>query len=192
MKAYRADVLPFLAQKLQNGQPFGRRLVNDDDLQANSLAPNTVELPDAGSGNSVPSTAGATLFVLYRDQTKPLTAVVVYDGGYTIDHSHPTLTLNVQGFFQAADGNAHARMTHIVGDGQAGFTEEVLFNGAVVATDPFQGFQGPVSDPAWDNWTSPLVALGTGVNPNATITVDHDDADAARVLWKKKNGVTSC
>ena len=25
MKAYRADVLPFLAQKLQNGQPFGRR-----------------------------------------------------------------------------------------------------------------------------------------------------------------------
>ncbi|HEX7797525.1 MAG TPA: hypothetical protein VF456_24350, partial [Vicinamibacterales bacterium] len=178
MKAYRADVLPFLAQKLQNGQPFGKRLVNDDDLQANGLAPNTVELPDAGRGNVVPSTAGASLVILYRDQTKPLTAVVIYDGGYTMDNVHQSLTLNVQGFFQAADGGAHAKMTHIVGDGQSNFFEQVLFNGAVIKTDPFQGAQGPASDPAWDNWTSDPLTLGTSVNPNATITVDHDDTSS--------------
>jgi len=179
MKSYRADVLQFLAQKHNgSGQPIGKRLVNDADLTANNLAPlNTVQLPDAGTGNAVPSTAGASLFILYRDPSKPLTGVVIYDGGYTMDQSHQSLTVNVQGFFQAANGDAAAKMTHIVGDGQANFSEQVVFNGGLLATNPFQGFDGPVSDPAWDTWTSPLFSVPTSGNPppNATVDVNHGD-----------------
>src|SRR5262245_2808843 len=68
MLSYRADVLRFLPRALINGNPVGKPLVNDEDLVANMYAPgHTVRLPDAGSGNQVPVTNGATLVVIYRN-----------------------------------------------------------------------------------------------------------------------------
>jgi len=171
MKAYRADVLRFLPFKTDaSGQPIGKRLVNDADLNAAGLDGHTVKLPDAGKGNSVPSSAGASLFVVYRDPSLPLRAIVVYDGGFTLDHSTGVLTLPVQGFYQASSVNPIAKMTHIVGDGQLNFSEQVLFNGGAVATNPFVGAEGPSSDPAWDNWTSDALPLA-GDASTATIVV---------------------
>jgi hypothetical protein len=137
MVVYRADVLRFIPLG-----PDGKHLVK---------TAHHVELPDAGSGNVVPSTAGATLVVVYRDATQPLRAIVLYDGGFTLDQSTSAMVQPLAGFYQAASNSA--KMTHIVGDGQANFSERLLFNGAVVANNPFTGALGPASDPAWDSPT---------------------------------------
>ncbi|HEY6506453.1 MAG TPA: hypothetical protein VIY56_00485, partial [Vicinamibacterales bacterium] len=64
----RADVLRHLPRQLDaNGEPTGRRLVNESDLAARGLAPHTVTLPDSGVLNSVPQSAGASLVVIYQD-----------------------------------------------------------------------------------------------------------------------------
>ncbi len=174
MKAYRADVLQFLGQKTDgNGQPIGKRLVNDADLAAAGLPPNIVQLPDAGRGNVVPSTAGASLLVIYRDPSAPLRGIVIYNGGYTMDNSSQAFNLNVQGFFQASTINPQARMSQIVGDGQPNFGEQVTVNGAVVATNPFSGADGPVGDPAWDTWTLPTPLPIGGDAASVTIGVGH-------------------
>ena len=66
----------------------------------------------------------------------------------------------IDGFYQASASPA-ARMTHIVGDGRSGVSEKVLFNGQLIATNPFVGAEGP----KWDNPTfdrlcrCPLVPL---------------------------------
>ena len=78
-----------------------------------------MKLPDAGIGNKVPATAGASLVVIYRDPSKPLRSIVLYDGGYTMDHSTQQMTQTIKGFFQAAAAPS-AKITHIVGNGQAG------------------------------------------------------------------------
>ena len=51
----RAAVLPLLALELdENGNPTGRRLVNDVDLVTAGEALNTVPLPERGNGNQMP------------------------------------------------------------------------------------------------------------------------------------------
>jgi len=83
MTMFRADVLHLLPFQLgANGQPTGRRLVNDADLTNNGLPLTTVTLPNGNAGNQVPSAAGATLFVVYRSASQPLTKIVLYDGIY--------------------------------------------------------------------------------------------------------------
>ena len=83
MTMFRADVLRLLPEQLDgSGNPTGKRLVNDADLLSNHVPLHTVTLPEAGTGNQVPSSAGATLFVVYRDPTQALTQIVLYDGIY--------------------------------------------------------------------------------------------------------------
>ena len=70
MTMFRADVRRLLPRQLDaNGNPTGKRLVNDADLLQNGEDLHTVTLPEAGTGNQVPQTAGASLFVIYRDPT---------------------------------------------------------------------------------------------------------------------------
>src|SRR5580765_3584949 len=78
---FRADVLRMLPYQTDvTGNSTGRRLVNDADLLKYGLPLNTVTLPAGATGTRVPQTAGASLFVLYRDASQPLTKVVIYDG----------------------------------------------------------------------------------------------------------------
>src|SRR5207249_1217180 len=102
-----------------------------------------IKLPDAGTGNSVPSTAGATLVVVYRDPTQPLRSIVFYNGGFTMDQSTQGFTLTMLGFYQASSTSPTAKMTHIVGDGSTK-TERLLFGAGNTATNvlevnPFRG-----------------------------------------------------
>ena len=97
----RADVRRLLPPQLDSaGKPTGRRLANHADLlkyQAQAVAAGsptdnwllTVTLPEAGTGNKVPQSAGASLLIVYRDPDpdptvpsppQPLRTVVVYDG----------------------------------------------------------------------------------------------------------------
>ena len=74
-----------------------------------------------------PRAVGASLVLIYRhpNPATPLRAVVIYDGGVT-KRSPETLTQRIQGVYDPAP-NPDARMTHIVGDGQLLFSEQVKF-----------------------------------------------------------------
>src|SRR5215510_13736890 len=119
---YRADVLRFLPV-----DPDGAITVN---------GPHTVEVPDSGpSGNTVPIALGASLVVVYRDPSLPLNAIVIYDGGYTMDQNHESMTQTLRGFYQA--GGPAAKITHIVGSGQANKSERLLLPGRSPIFNPF-------------------------------------------------------
>jgi VCBS repeat-containing protein len=149
---YRADVLRYFDVDAATG----RLAVN---------GPHEVSLPDSGSnGNATPLALGASLLIVYRQSTLPLSAVVIYDGGYTLDNSTGSMVQAIEGFYQP--GAAAAKMTHIVGSGQANKAETLLFNGTPIATDPFGGFAGD----SWDNPTFDGLDLGTAPDTVAAVT----------------------
>jgi hypothetical protein len=87
-----------------------------------------VQIPDAGStGNGVPIALGASLVVIYRDPRMPLNAIVLYDGGFTMNNSQDTMSQTIKGFYQAA--GTTGKITHIVGSGQANKFENLRLPG---------------------------------------------------------------
>ena len=140
---YRTDVLRFFAADEQTGK-----------LRVNGT--HRVQVPDSGPyGNSVPIALGASLVVVYRDPALPLNAIVMYDGGFTVDNSNRTMFQTIRGFYQPAP-SPQAKITYIVGSGQANKNENVLVNGSPFLSNPFGGFDGA----SWDTVTRP-VSLGT-------------------------------
>ena len=143
---YRADVLRFLPIGANGKQVVG--------------GPHTLVVPDSGTafgdveeggtesgGGTGPRAIGASLVVVYRDPAMPFKSVVIYDGGAK-KTAFATMDQTIAGFYQAS-ANPAARMTHIVGDGRSGASERVLFDGQLIATNPFVGAEGP----KWDNPT---------------------------------------
>jgi hypothetical protein len=172
MRAYRVDVLRFLHVPTDSsGNAVGKRLVNDVDYAAAaaadaSVVPLRVRLPEA-SGNHVPSSAGASLVLIYKhqDPSKPMKSVVIYNGLYAQTKNSRTKTIDsmtqrIGGFYQLA-ASPGLKMTHLVGSG-AGNTSERLwvgddaYNLARIATNPFRGAGSSSSDRAWDAPTFPL------------------------------------
>jgi hypothetical protein len=120
-----------------------------------------VRIPDSGNGNQSPSTAGASLLIIWKDPSKPLKSIVIYNGGYTMDQSTQQMTRTLSGFYQAGISpgisSISAKMTHIVGNGSSK-GERLLFGSGdtatnLIANNPFQGLVTPSTDPAWDNYT---------------------------------------
>ena len=187
---FRADVLHLLKSDPNVKKPE-RRLVNDADLQANGFGLNTVTLPEAGNGNNAPQSAGASLFVVYRDPAEPLRKIVVYDGVYVQPSLDVPMTQTLRGFYQSASGKS-AKITHIVAAGQKNTRERMFFNdsppaiapgtqiapSATFPTDPFPNAQTS-SDRAWASPTIDVSSLMTPRNnfgdfgETATTTVDH-------------------
>ena len=161
---YRADVLRFIPLD----PATGKRRAN---------GPHIVVTADSGSGNNTPSAQGASLVIIYRDSASygdadlPLKSIVIYDGSYTMNQATPSMTQTIQGFYQATPpASQDARITHIVASGQANKTERLLFNGQVIASNPFTSSAGA----AWDNPTFNVSGKVGGANPqSATTTVDH-------------------
>ena len=125
-----------------------------------------VQLPD----NNEVKALGASLVVIYRDTdtTKPLKAIVLYDGAYTMDQRTEGMFQSIKGFY---DGGGSARLTHIVGSGQANKSEIVRFNGTAVATNPFDSSEGP----GWDNSTFVIDGVElVGLPTEVTTSVDHE------------------
>src|SRR5215475_7375285 len=175
---FRADVLHLLPFQLDaNGQPTGRRLVNDADLRSNGLPLTTVTLPNGNAGNQVPSAAGATLFVVYRSASQPLTKIVLYDGIY-VQPPGATMSQTIRGFYQSSSSKS-ARMTQIVGSSSPNPTEQIFFNGSLIATNAFAGSNSPQSDRAWSSPTwdvstlMPGKDLNTGFGEEVSTAVTH-------------------
>src|SRR5262249_27630471 len=108
------------------GRPTGRILVSDADLQSQGQPLTTVALPEAGTGNQIPSSAGASLLVVYRTPDDPLRSIDLYDG-IAIQAPDTTTTHIIRGFLQAAD-NATGKLTHIGGSGAKNPTDRIFFN----------------------------------------------------------------
>ena len=147
---YRTDVLQYFPRDVN-----GRQLVNGSHV---------VVLPDSGDASTAPSTEGASLVIVWRLPGMPYKAIVLYDGAYTIPALSETFNQTIVGFYQASSVNPKARLTHVVGDGQAtadNAINEVLFNGTVLAQPAFTGAQGLY----WDN---PTYDVSTLVPPNAS------------------------
>ncbi len=155
----RADVLRLLPLQLDvNGEPTGRRLVNDADLVASGVGPHTVTLPDSGIFNFVPQSAGASLVVIYQDpsSTAPLTSVVVYDG-IDVQARGADTQLTIRGFVDAVNNSA-AKLTYIAGSGLPNLTDRVFVGTTRVDRgNPF-GAGGLLTDRAWSNPTFTLPA----------------------------------
>ena len=189
---YRADVLRYLPYKKDpvTGRPLGQRLVNDADLTANGFSLHTVTLPDSGaggtqspsSGNQAFLTEGASLLVVYRIAGAPLKSVVIYDGGYTFSSINPLMTQTLEGFYEASTISPVGKMTHIVGDGDSSFKEQLTVNGSVPAgisaNNPFQGALGS----SWDNLTFDVSNLMLGHDATISTKVTPSDPTSTDCL----------
>jgi hypothetical protein len=156
---YRADVLRYLTIDGANSV----RIAN---------GPHTVKLRDSGgNGNgNVHLTNGATLVIVYRVVTPgtPLRSVVIYDGAFTLSKFSPGMSQDVAGFYQASD-TPGARMTHIVGNGQPGYTSSLQYPGGT-ALNAFTGTSGG----RWDNPTF-NVTLPVGASTFLATTTSNDN-----------------
>ena len=144
---YRADVLRYFDVDSATGK-----------LQTNGT--HSVSVPNTGNVEAL----GASLVVIYRDSTKPLSAIVLYDGAYTMDQQTEGMFQTLKGFYQAGTS---AKITHIVGSGQLNKSEVLYYNGAPLATNPFRSSLGP----QWDNPTFEVPA-NAGAS-QVTTSVDH-------------------
>ncbi len=173
---FRADVLPLLPKRFDtNNQWTGKYNVNTS---------HTVTLPEKSGDHAIQS-AGATLFLVYRDPSQPLRKIVVFEGAYAQpDAAGVTLAQNLSGFYKSASAKS-AKLTHIVGSGGNNMKESVAFNGTVVsAGDPFPQ-TSPSSDRSWANPTFVVSQLMPGGNFNdghgesATTTIQVSNASPA-------------
>lgn len=128
MNMYRADVLRLLPEQLDvNGNPTGRRLVNDTDLMETGFPLHTVTLPKGSVGEEAPRSGGASLLVVYRDTTQPLTKIVVFEGAY-VQPKGVAMRQTIRGFLQSST-NPVAKTTHIIGSGGPSTTDRLWFTG---------------------------------------------------------------
>ena len=166
----RADVRRLLPPQLDaNGKPTGKRVVNHADLQQyqqqfpddNWLL--TVTLPEAGTGNQLPQSAGASLVIVYRNPdpqpnapAQPLRSIVVYDGAHV--QTPGELTVNTIGASCSrparrpgshTSSEAERRIRRIACGSRAG-SVRVSRIGSIRRT------AGGTADRAWSNPTFPV------------------------------------
>lgn len=202
MVTYRADVLRFLPVKAN-----GKLAVNG----AHSVA-----LPDAGfswnddakevSGTG-PHPVGASLVIVYRDPSKPLKAIVIYDGGFT-KPAADTMTQPIRGYFDSSSGSPvakAARMSAVAGIGTPLLSDKVFLDGTQVARNAFASSSGALWDnPTFENIPLPAdsESVTVRVAPDGTksdcltvsamvlsTTVQDTDGDGLLDKWETSNNL---
>jgi hypothetical protein len=174
---FRADVVRFLPKQLDaNNAWTGKRLANGSY---------TITLPQVGTGNVLTQSAGATLFIVYRDPEpdrvkNPLRKIVVYDGLYANPQGE-TMSQTIKGFYKSATTES-AKITEIVGSGATNPFESLAFTGAsgsLAFADPFPAQVYSSADRAWANPTydvssgMPGTGLGGPYGETVSATVAH-------------------
>jgi hypothetical protein len=159
---WRVDVLRALPLGSNPLAPnFRKRLVNDTDLALQGEDPHRVFLPDSGTGNQLPESAGASLVVIYRTLIRPSRASS-FTRVSTSRHPRRRCLKTLRGFFQRAT-NGVGKLTQHVASGQPNPTEQVSFNGELQAlTDPFNS--SPSSQRGWRALTLSGLNMGSSGN----------------------------
>jgi VCBS repeat-containing protein len=157
--SYRADVLRFLAVDPASGK-----------LVANG--PHSVTLPNGQGLDAL----GASLVLVYRDSEAPLSAVIFYDGAYTMSSTDQVgMRQTIDWFYDAAGGPGSARLSHIVGGGQSNGSEVLRYNETEVASDPFASARSA----QWDN---PTISVDAAPGPSA-VTTSVDQGAGGFSTW---------
>src|SRR4030095_1526769 len=120
-----------------------------------------VTLPERGTGNQLPQSAGASLLLVWRDPSQPLRTIVV-NAVVQLQAPGETTTFTIPGFLQSSVGDA--QITHIVGSGSPNDTDRIWFNNSAtpIGTDKFVRTSGGQSDRAWSNPTMNVSSLMPG------------------------------
>jgi X-X-X-Leu-X-X-Gly heptad repeat protein len=176
--AYTMNMLRADVKRLLPVDPTGRLLVNDQELTANGYPLHTVTLPEAGTGNQVPQSAGATLVVVWWNQSEPLRRIVFNEGiGILPNVAGAKLEQTIRGIYQSS-ATKSARLAMIGGSGQPNATDRWFFKNTQIAGQPFRGTSS-ASDRSWSSPTADVSTLmpGTttadGYGETVTATLDH-------------------
>jgi hypothetical protein len=174
MYQMKADVRKLLPLQLDaNGFSTGKRLAN---------GAHTVTLPENGTGNHTPQSAGASLIVVYRDtrpanQREPLRKIVIYDGISVLPETPGAkMSQTIRGIYKSETATKFARITHLGGSGQPNGSDQMFFlNRALLPTDPppasvpswVDGFGGTssASDRSWSNKSVDVTSSMPGASP---------------------------
>ena len=171
---FRADVLRFV----DDINPVtGKLAINSADRIAAGVPSGgfSVSVPDGGTGGSLPLAQGASLVVVYRDASKPLKSIVIYNGGFSLNNATDNFNLGLAGFYQPATTGATANLTPIVADGQANFTENVAIsaldgNGVNLSTTTFNSVFVGAQGPDWDNPSLSMAMPGAARSMTFNVT----------------------
>src|SRR3954470_22065575 len=146
--SYRADVL---------------RLFDVDDASGKFVVNGShqVQLPDSNNTTAL----GASLVIVFRDPARPLSAIVIYDGGFTMDQTNQAMSQRIQGFYDPA--STSGTLSLIVGSGQDNKPERVTFNGTAIASNAIRAAAGA----SWDNPTFQVTSPAT--QSTVTAGIDH-------------------
>jgi len=179
IRAYRADVRPLLP------------VDSDGNVLGNGAF--KVRLADSGTnGGATPFTLGASLVIIYRvlNPAMPLNSIVIYDGaGAPNNQTGREMSQTMSGFYQP-DGAHTAKITHIVGDGQPGKSEQAFFQSNplpfLYSAYPTVAFPG-IYNNSWDNATWPVTNLvhggAAGFDNSVTTSVSASSSGAGCVDW---------
>lgn len=170
--SYRANVLPFLIGGV------------------NTLA----GFPDNGVLGGAPNTEGATLVIVYNTQTADKD-IVVLGGNDLIDGFLGLTRVNLPIPTGSGPGIG-AELTFVVGDGQAVFNDEALWNGTSLAgLNAFLGLDpGPGTTAGGGGyWDTVTFGVATGGANTASVSIDNAPAYdclnwVATVFCVKKGG----
>jgi hypothetical protein len=112
---------------------------------------------------------GASLVVVYTDNSQPLRTVLINDGAVTLDFSIQAYTDKFEEF-DPDSPVSEAKVTYLVGDGQAMWDAgNVSFNGSPIASGIFSGIDGNY----WGTHTFDVTSLVTSAPVTTTIN-DND------------------
>ena len=185
-------MLRFLPIGTTVGQPnYGKRLVNDADLTNHGKGPHKVWLPDSGTGNQLPESAGAGLVVVYRHPDYPLTGIVLWEGLHR-KPANAAISQTLYGFYQRATG-AVGKLTQFVSSGQPNPNEQFKFNNAGLSTQTYPQLSNPFnSSPSSQRGFKGLELTGLDMSstaPGASGTVKKSQsrsftAPSRKSVWR--------
>jgi hypothetical protein len=162
---HRADVLRYFPRLREKITSSGTGTADAYRFVVNATGAHSVELPDGLDSNKLPSALGASLVIVYRQAgylpgtytqaRQPLRSIVIYEGGHTMNNARPDFEVQLDGFYQALSAAPNAKLTAVVSNGQANFSEKLSIRsvGATGATTstytpPLNPFRGTAGVPA--------------------------------------------
>ncbi len=180
-----------------NGQPVAGQLIGTTGDTCWSVQNNFVyraNVTNLVSGNGSYAVAGlprnlaggndsqgASLVVVYRQNTAPLTTIVINDGAVALNFDRPSHTNTIRGFM-ANSPVGNARVTYLVGDGQAKWVgDNIIFNETPLTSGAFSGADGDY----WDSPTFDVTSLTSGSSATTTLS-NNDPNDSSKtdcLLW---------
>ncbi len=124
---------------------------------------------------------GASLVVVYRQSTAPLTTIVINDGAVALNFDPTSYTNTIRGF-TASSPVDNAQVTYLVGDGQAEWDgDNATFNETLLASGAFSEEDGLY----WDSPTFDVTSLTSGSSAATTLS-NSDPSDPSQtdcLLW---------